>query len=154
RRLFGEQSAVGQTVEGVMGRSLTVVGVLKDLPPTHLGFQSVASIRTLQMVETAREEQRKAAEAQSGPPAPGGPIFMFERPSMSTWQSNYSGGHYLRMAPDADAATFLAAATREIQAAGDQGAKQVSTPPGMPPGMVMSNPTYHYNVVPVLDLHL
>ncbi|HEY7798586.1 MAG TPA: ABC transporter permease, partial [Hyphomonadaceae bacterium] len=130
RRLFGNQSAVGQTVEGVKGRSLTVVGVVQDLPTeTHLVFESVAGLRTLEMIEAAQRAEEEANRQQSGPPTPGGPVFVMVRPTMNDWQYTDAGGHYLKMAADGDPEEFQAAAIREIQAAGDQGAKQISRPP-------------------------
>jgi putative ABC transport system permease protein len=155
KRLFGNQSAVGQTVEGVKGKSLTVVGVVRDLPTaTHLAFASVAGIRTLEMIEAAERAAQAEAEKKQAPPTPGGTIFIMERPAMSDWTSRYPGGHYLKMAAGADFEAFQAAAIREIQAAGDQGAKQASRPPGYPPGMTYTPPKYTYSVVPLLDMHL
>lgn len=155
KRLFGSQSAVGQTVEGVKGRSLTVVGVLRDLPvATHLAFESMAGLRTLEMIEAAERAAQEEAERQQGTPTPGGPVFIMQRPSMNDWAASRPGGHYLKMAAGGDFEAFQAAAIREIQAAGDQGAKQASRPPGYPPGMTYTPPKFTYSVVPLLDMHL
>ncbi len=155
KRLFGNQSAVGQTVEGVKGRSLTVVGVLRDLPvATHLVFGSVAGFRTLEMIEAAERAAQEEAERQQAPPNARGPVFIMQRPSMNDWGSPRPGGHYLKMAAGGDFEAFQAAAIREIQAAGDHGAKQSARPPGYPPGMTYTPPKFTYSVVPLLDMHL
>jgi putative ABC transport system permease protein len=155
KRLFGNQSAVGQTVEGVKGRSLTVVGVFRDLPTaTHLDFESLAGTRTLEMIEAANQAEREEAERQQGPPPPGGPVIIMNRPAMNDWTSFYPGGHYLKMAAGTDRETFKAAALREVQAAGDQGSKQTQRPSGMPATMTFTPPKFTYSIVALHDTHL
>jgi putative ABC transport system permease protein len=170
RRLFGNEPAVGQTVEGVEGKSLRVIGVVQDLPAeTHLAFESVAGVRTLEMIQAAQSGGPVQVIFSAAPPppasgsgsggsgggsgsnsAPRGPQI----PQISEWNRFVGGYHYLKMAPDADPKAFMAAANREIQAAADIGAKQTANSTGAPPGAQIFMPTYDYSVIPLLDMHL
>ena len=172
RRLFGNEPAVGQTVEGVEGKSLRVIGVVQDLPAeTHLAFESVAGIRTLEMIQAAQTGGPVQVIFSAGPPPPasgggsgssssgGGsgsnsPPRGPQIPQMSEWNRFVGGYHYLKMAPDADPKAFMAAANREIQAAADIGSKQTANSMGAPAGAQFFTPTFDYSVIPLLDMHL
>lgn len=155
KSLFGNQPAVGQTVKGVKGRSLTVVGVVRDLPAeTYLVFGSVAGMKSLQSLEAAERAAEEAASKRNQNTPPGGAMIVIQRSSMDSWTTAYPGIHFLKMAPGVNPTQFKASAVREIQAAGDLGAKQTSRPPGLPAGFPFTAPTYTYAVVPLLDMHL
>jgi putative ABC transport system permease protein len=168
KRLFGSQSAVGQTVEGVLGKSLRVVGVVRDAPAaTHLAFESIAGMRTYEMLRAAPQGNQVQVQIQMAGPESGGsgtrqgnsnsgasssPPRPPPMPARNEWNMFVGGIHYVKMSAGADAEAFVAAATREIQGAADIGARQTTS--DMPDGVRTSQPNYAYSLVPLLDVHL
>jgi hypothetical protein len=161
KRLFGDQPAVGQAVEGTQGKSLRVIGVVRDLPvATHLNFESIAGMRSFEMMTAANQATVERQITFMAAPAPAGaagsaparPAAPPQIPVMNEWSRFVGGIHYLKMAKGADPKDFKAAAIREIQGAADIGAKQQQA--GIPQGATIVLPAFDYTVVPLLDVHL
>jgi putative ABC transport system permease protein len=129
--LFGNEPAVGKTVEGVRGHSLRIIGVVPQQPAnTHMVFQTMAGFRTLQMVS----------------PQPTPPTFITD------WNRFYSGYHYVKMKEGYNAETFAPAVSNAIKTAADIGMRQ---PTGdVLPGQVRVIPQYTWPLVPLLASHL
>jgi putative ABC transport system permease protein len=157
KRLFGNEPAAGQSVEGVQGKSLRVIGVVRDLPvATHLVFESVAGMRAYEQMTAANQAAEERQIVFMAVPAPPGgaarPPALPPMPVLSEWNRFIGGVHYLKRAKDTDPEAFKAAAIRELQAAADIGARQNNQQ--VPAGVQLVMQQWEYSVVPLLDTHL